>query len=178
MEIDGHVPLSGLTGDSKTARQVADAKRAAQEEVLANDVRRFVQRREKESAGDRDDRLKVGDRVFKKRTVYWTNSPRKLQFKIDEDAFEIISRIATNSYKCRSVINDKVYVWPGDHLVKTLLTSEQLRSLVARMALVRDRTGPVPRVSTRARPSVDGISFPDDDDDDGVFPNFFQTLFV
>ena len=178
IDVDGHVPLSGLTGDSTTARQVADAKRAAQEEVLANDVRRYVQRREKEAAGDRDDRLKVGNRVFKKRTVYWPNSPRKLQFKIDEDAFEIISKIATNSFKCRSVINDRIYVWPGDHLVKTLLTSEQLRSLVARMSLVRNRAGPVPRVSTRARPSVDGVSCPSDDDDDDDLADYFQTLFA
>ena len=163
--VDGNIPLSGLTGDVKTARQVVAAKRAAQEEVLANDVRRFVQRREKEAAGDRDDRLKIGNRVFKKRTVYWTGSPRKLQFKVDENAFEIISKIATNSYKVRSIIDDKIFIFPGDHLVKTLLTSEQLRALVARMALVREKAGPAPRAMTRARPSVDGV-FPEDSGDE------------
>ena len=59
--VNRNVPLCGLTGDAKTAWQVVAAKRAAQEAVLANDVRRFVQRREKEAAGDRDNQLKIGN---------------------------------------------------------------------------------------------------------------------
>ena len=44
IDVDGSFPLSGLTGDSRSAKSIVDAKRAAQDAVLQNDVRRFLSR--------------------------------------------------------------------------------------------------------------------------------------
>ena len=60
-EVDGGMPISGLTGDVGTMREVLDAKRANQDQVIHGDVRRFMMRREAENVGDKDDRLKIGD---------------------------------------------------------------------------------------------------------------------
>ena len=146
--------MSGLTGDVETMREVLDAKRATQEQVIHGDVRRFMMRREAENVGDRDDKLKIGDLAFKKRTSFWTGAPRKLQFKVDEDAFEIVSRIATNSFRCVSVIDGRVIVLPGDQLVKTNLPKDKLQTLVAKMSIIRG-SEPGQPPPTRARRSAD-----------------------
>ena len=100
-------------------REVFNAKRAAQDQVLHGDVRRFMMRREAENVGDRYNQLKIGDLAFKKCISFWTGAPRKLQFRVDEDAFEIVSRVATNSFRCVSIVDGRVQLLPGDHLVKT-----------------------------------------------------------
>ena len=150
LDVDGSFPLSGMTGDSKTAKEIARAKEAAQLAVLHHDVRRFCMRRERENPGDKDDKLKIGDLAMKKRTSFWGSVPRKLQFKLDEDAFEIISKIATNSYKCSSIIDGEIAILPGDQLVKTTLTKDQLKALLDRMRRLRESTAHRPcRPSTR-----------------------------
>ena len=151
MAVDGSVPLTGLTGDVDTAEEVLKAKKEAQNMVLNNDVRRYLQRREKENPGDRDDRIKVDDFCFKKRTSFWPGAPRKLQFKVDEDAFQVVSKIATNSFKCLSLINNNTVILPGDQLVKTRLPRDDLVGLILKMQAFRGsrtRSGPP---STRSR---------------------------
>ena len=138
MDVDGSLPLSGLTGSLPIARQVVAAKRKAQELVLHNDVRRFVQRRDRENPGDADDKLKVGDLVFKKRTSFWGSVPRKLQFRVDEDAFEIVGKLATNSFQCKSVLDGELAIFPGGQLVRTTLKVEELKALLARMKVIRE----------------------------------------
>ena len=118
--------------------------------VLHHDVRRFRMRRERENPGDREDKLKIGDLAMKKRTSFWGSVPRKLQFKLDEDAFEIVSKIATNSFKCASIIDGEIAILPGDQLVKSTLTKEQLASLLEKLRRVRESTSQRPdRPSTR-----------------------------
>ena len=148
---DGSFPLSGLTGDSRTAAGVVAAKRAAQDAVLHNDVRRFQMRREKENVGDADDKLKVGQFAFKKRTSFWGSIPRKLQFRLDEDAFEVVGKIATNSFKCVSIVDGETVILPGDQLVRTTLSRDELKALLERMRRLREGSAHVSfRRSTRA----------------------------
>ena len=138
-------------------REVFNAKRAAQDQVLHGDVRRFMMRREAENVGDKDDRLKIGDFAFKKRTSFWTGAPRKLQFKVDEDAFQVVSRVATNSFRCVSVVDGRVQILPGDHLVKSNLTRDKLQALVAKMSIIRGSESGGPRPSSRTRRSGNGV---------------------
>ena len=137
MDVDGHVPLDGLTGDARAFKHLVDARLAMQDEVLHNDVRRFVQRRDKENPGDRDDKIKVGDYALKKRTSFWSGAPRKLQFKVDEDAFEVVSKLATNSYKCVSLMTGDYLILPGEQIVKTKMDREKLKLLVRKMGELR-----------------------------------------
>ena len=150
VDVDGTMPLSGLTGDSKTAKQLVDAKKLAQDAVLRNDVRRFRQRRERENPGDANDKLKIGDLVMKKRTSFWGSIPRKLQWKVDEDAMKIVSKLATNSFKVTSIMSGQNFILPGGQLVKSTLTENGLKALVTRMKRLREGTEHVPeRPSTR-----------------------------
>ena len=150
-ETDGSMPISGLMGDVETMREVFNAKRAAQDQVLHGDVRRFMMRREAENVGDRDDRLKISNLAFKKRTSFWTGAPSKLQFRVDEDAFEIVSRVATNSFRCMSIVDGRVQLLPGDHFVKTNLPKDKLQALVAKMLCIRrsESSNAPPSSSTR-----------------------------
>ena len=149
MDVDGHVPLDGLTGDSRTFKHLVDARLAMQDEVLHNDVRRFVQRRDKENPGDRDDKIKVGDYALKKRTSFWSGAPRKLQFKVDEDAFEVVSKLATNSYKCISLMTGDAQILPGEQIVKTKMSREKLQTLVRKMSELRALSNGDPAASRR-----------------------------
>ena len=69
------------------------------------------------------------------------------------DAFSVESRVATNSFRCRSLIDGEVSILPGDVLIKLKnFDEDSARALCARMQTVIERNAsvPEPRV-TRAR---------------------------
>ena len=172
IDVDGTLPLSGLTGNVLDARRVVALKQQAQETVIHNDVRRFLQRRDRENPGDADDKLRVGDFVFRKRTSFWGSVPRKLQFRVDEDAFKIVGKLATNSFRCSSVLDGELAVFPGGQLVRTTLKEEELKALLARMKVVRESLNRVPDDRTRRNRAVRGarlVSARSSTDDFDVF---------
>ena len=80
------------------------AARAVKGATLEHCVRTFLKRSKRNTATNYTRRLKPGDFVLQKRTTFPSNSPRKLCFKIKLDGYEIISRIATNAFKVKSVM--------------------------------------------------------------------------
>ena len=90
---------------------------------------------------------------MKKRTSWPSSLPRKQGWRVVVDAFAVESRVATNSFRCRSLIDGEISVLPGDVLIKLKnFDEDSARALCARMTTVieRNATVPEPRV-TRAR---------------------------
>ena len=77
-----------------------------------------LKREEKKSPANYSRRLKIGDLVLKKKTTFPTHSPRKLAFKIVIQAYKVIARLATNTYRVKSIVDETLEIQPGDHLVR------------------------------------------------------------
>ena len=78
-----------------------------------------------------------------------------------------------------SIINDQIYIYPGDHLCKSTMTKDQLKALIARMQLVRTRNEPAAGLSTRRRRHEDaGVLHVGRDwveeSDDGILASLFE----
>ena len=137
-------------------RSLIDAVRAARisgRQALQHDVAAFLRRQQLRSPTNYSLRLRVGDLVLKKRSVWPAGTPKKLGYRIVIDAFRVTARVATNSFKCTSLIDGGEYVLPGDVLVRVRnQTEDSLRELVQRMeeAAERNTTGPT-GVVTRSR---------------------------
>ena len=162
VDIDGRMPLDGVTNPSKSVADALIAKRAAHDEVLKSDVRRFQRRKEDVNPRDPNTFLQVGDLCLKKRTSFFANAPKKIQSKVDEDAFEITGKIATNSYRTTSIVDGRQYVHCGDHLVRSHLDRPGLLRLIERLKLVRlaFNAPQAARPNTRSRNVVDAIPPP------------------
>ena len=118
----------------------------------------FLRRQELRSPTNYSRRLRVGDFALRKRTSWPTSTPWKLGFRVVIDAFRIIARVATNSFRCESIVTNEISILPGDLLVRVRGHDESsLSELVRRMneASQRHTTGPTTAV-TRSRSS--GIS--------------------
>ena len=112
-------------------------------DTLLHDIRRFLKKPSTSSPTDNSAKLRVDDLCLKKRTVFPTNSPKKLAYKVIIDAFKIKSRVATNAYVCESLITKNKLTLPGDQLIKLRgLNEEETIQLVRRMedAATRERT--------------------------------------
>ena len=70
------------------------------------------------SATDAGRRLRAGDYVMKKKSSFPRGAARKMCAKLVVDAFEITSRVATNAFRCKSVISGEETILSGDHLVR------------------------------------------------------------
>ena len=110
-------PKDVLPG-KKTLKDAVQAARISSRETLMDEVRQFVKRNELTSPTQYTKRLVENDIVLKKRTSYPMGSPRKLCHKMTIDCYKVIERVASNSYKVRSLIDDKEYILPGDLLVR------------------------------------------------------------
>ena len=107
--------------DSTTApsiRKAIDAARKVGEDTLANDVAAFIRRKAKRSPTNYSARIHVGDLLLKRRSSFPANSPRKLAYKIVVDCFECVARIASNNFRCVSLVTGDEYCLSGDVLVK------------------------------------------------------------
>ena len=103
----------------KSIKDAVDAARKIGASTLANDVAAFVRRQERRSPTNQSAKVRVGDLCLKKRTSFPANAPRKLAFKIIADAYEVKSKVGSNSYRVESLLTGEEAVLPGDHLIKT-----------------------------------------------------------
>ena len=114
--------------------------RNAEREALRFSVHSYLRRNKQDSPTNYGRRLRVGEFALKKRTVFPTGAPKKLCHKIRLDGFQIISRIATNLFRCKSVMDGHEEMLPGDVLVKVKGYNEHsLRQLVESMEKAADR---------------------------------------
>ena len=86
------------------------------------------------SPTDNSAKLRPNDLALKKRTTFPTAAPKKLAYKINIDAYKIDARVATNAYKCTSLITKRQVILPGDQIIKLRnLSEEEVVALVKRM---------------------------------------------
>ena len=145
---------------STTIGNAIRAARVAERDAQRFTVRSYMKRGTKESPTNYTRKLKPGDLALKKRSSFPTHSPKKLSYKLDIDGFLVKDRVATNSFRCESVISGQVCVLPGDMLIKVKgFTRDTLADLVRSMELASLRgAASVGRRKTRARTNVDSIS--------------------
>ena len=138
------------------------AARATGRDVLTHEVEVALKRKKKEAATNYTLRLKIGDVCLKKRTSFPSNTPKKLCYRQTVDAFQIVARVATNMYKCVSIISNEHFYYPGDVLIKVKLSVEQARKLVQSMeqTLMKGTAVTEPRETrsrARARERADNV---------------------
>ena len=103
----------------RSIKQAIDAARTISDTNLANDVASFIKRQEKRSPTNVSAKIRVGDLCLQRRTSFPAHAPRKLAFKLVVDAFKVISKVATNSFRVESLLTKRQTIIPGDHLIKT-----------------------------------------------------------
>ena len=118
----------------QTIRDWIKTSQAASRRVLQHNVAQALKREEKTSPANYSRRLKIGDLVLKKKTTFPTYSPRRLAFKVVIQAYKVIPRLATNTYRVQSIVDDALEIQPGDHLVRlTNMSEDQVLKLVRSM---------------------------------------------
>ena len=88
------------------------------DEVLQFEIESFLKGRQRISPTDHASRLKVGDYVMKKRTSFATNAPRKFQFRRTVQAYRIEAKIATNTWRVKSIIDGSILTLPGEQCIR------------------------------------------------------------
>ena len=146
------------------ARKILGAARAAGHESLKFAVLQYMKRKATELP-TKAPKLRVGDLCLRKRSVFPSSAPKKLSHKVNLDGYQIINRVATNSWRCKSVVDGSIYILPGDLLIKVKgFTKESLKSLVAAMEKAAAKTTAVKsRPKTRSQsksnpPSIQQIN--------------------
>ena len=148
-----HHADDGKTGSNSDAMAAA---REASKRTLLYDVKRFMKRQVKTSPTDYTLKLRPGMICLQKRTSFPANSPKKLCYKTTFDVYKITSKVATNSYRVRSLRTNEEKVMPGDNLIKlTNINEHEALSLVDEMERVAAKeslatTNPTSRRSTRS----------------------------
>ena len=92
---------------------------------------------------------------LRKRTSF-ANVVKKTAFKLTIDAYKVAARVATNSYRVKSLIDGATYCLPGDQLIKVNLSETAMIQLVKSME--ESAAKGVPRPSyprTRGRTALD-----------------------
>ena len=135
----------------KTIREVFQSSRAAGHAVLKNAVCQYIRRKQEESS-TRPPRVKIGEFALKKRTVFPTSAPKKLAHRCTIEAFEVMARVATNSFRCVSLVDGSTKIIPGDFLIR-LRGFDRARtlSLLEAMAAAHERCA-APRAKRILRP--------------------------
>ncbi len=163
-------PLEDISGAPRSITDAVKAARVRGKDALLHEVAAFVRRQGLRSPTDAGRRIRVGDFCLRKRTSWPSNSPRKQGWRVVIDAFQVVSRIATNSFRCRSVVDQGICVLAGDVLIKLKNFDEQsARALCARMTAAMERSNTVvePRM-TRARARAAAENLPRTDRDMSV----------
>ena len=128
-----HTALSDASNHTNSMK----AAREASKRTLLYDVKRFMKRQVKTSATDYTSKLRPGMICLQKRTSFPTNSPKKLCYKITFDALKITSKVATNSYRVRSLKTNEELVMPGDNLIQlTNINEDEAIDLIDEMERV------------------------------------------
>ena len=136
----------------QTIRESIKTSQAASRRVLQHNVAQALKREEKTSPANYSRRLKVGDLVLKKKTTFPTHSPKKLAFKVVIQAYKVIARLATNTFRVQSIVDNSLEIQPGDHLIRlTNMSEEQVLKLVRSMEKTSQvNTAVTDRAQTRA----------------------------
>ena len=98
---------------------------------------------------------------MKKRTSFPRGAAKKLCAKLVVDAYRILSRVGTNSFRVQSVVDGEISIFPGDHLVRMRGHDEaSVRRLCEEMERTLRRSDahaslPETRSRTRGRPAAD-----------------------
>ena len=66
----------------------------------------------------------------------WTDESLDYGHKIVVDAYEVIQRVATNSFRVKSILSGENSIVPGDHLQKVRLTRDKLIQLARELKRV------------------------------------------
>ena len=140
---DGQLPINGITGSSKSVRDMMRLRASIQRDVLVHDVGRFMAHRKLENAVDYDSHIKIGDFCWKKRTSFLPHASKKAQWRISELCYEVVGKLATNSFKCRAIQTGELSIIAGDLLVKISLPKEKVERLVNDLAIIRRRSDAV-----------------------------------
>ena len=107
---------------------------------MIEDVRRFLRRSNISSPTDYTRKLKVGDLCLRCRTSFSPSAPKKLQFKLKIEAYEVTAKIATNSFRVQALTGGRILVLPGDILIiAASLTKSELVVLVREMERIASR---------------------------------------
>ena len=123
----------------KTVKEFFEGSRAAGRATLKHAVHNYIRRKPLESPM-KAPRIKAGDICLKKRTTFASDSPKKLQYRRVVDAFEVERRVATNSFRCKSVVDGVSRIFAGDHLIKLAgFNRQRALALVESMELARDK---------------------------------------
>ena len=149
------------SGPDTAVSRILRAARLRAAAALENDVQQFRKRTPLHSATDVGRRLRPGEFVMKKKTSFPRGAARKLCAKLVVDAYRIVSRVGTNSFRVESVIDGETSILPGDHLVRMRGHDESsVRRLCEEMERTLRRsdaraTLPETRSRTRNRPATD-----------------------
>jgi len=142
---------------SHTGSAVLAARRASDLTLVA-DVQRHLKRRTKLSPTDYTRMIKIGELILRKRTSFPKSSPKKLCYKVIFEPFKVLNKVASNSYRCKSLISQSEIIVPGDGIVKLgKLSNQEALALCARMeARAAEEAGSLasPRVTRRSARSV------------------------
>ena len=150
----------------RSLKEAVSAARAAGREVLQDEVRQFIKRNENTSPTAYTKRLVKDDLVLKRRTSFPLGSPRKLCHKTSIDCYRVVERVASNSYRVISIIDNSTYIYPGDLLVRLRHHDiEDARKLVDDMRKIVERNSArsaATRMATRSgrpAPSIAALQF-------------------
>ena len=90
--------------------------------------------------------------MLRKFRIFPRNSPKKLCFRVVVDAFRVVDRVGTNSFRCESLTTGRKELLSGDVLIKLRHhTEESARQLCLRMEEAQMRNeARVDRPRTRA----------------------------
>ena len=129
------------TNSGACTNQFVKASRLASRKTVVEDVRRFLRRQKLTSPTDYSRKLKVGDLCLRRRTSFAPSAPKKLQFRLKIEAYEITSKLATNAFHACSLMDNRCVVLPGDVLIKVAsLSKEELRALCREMETIAARS--------------------------------------
>ena len=157
-----------------TGNDAMAAAREASKRTLLYDVKRFMKRQVKKSPTDYTAKLRPGMICLQKRTSFPANSPKKLCYKTTFDVFKITSKVATNSYRVRSLKSNEEKVMPGDNLIKlTNINDNEAIELIDEMERVAAKeslatTNPSQRRATRSTTARKRASHQNESDDHDI----------
>ena len=113
--------------------------RTTMEETAAHEVAAMLRRRQRFSPTNYSAKLKIGDVALKRRTSFPKGVPKKLAFQIEMKGYVVMSKVATNAFRCRDVMSGETVILPGDLLVRLRHHSEEsVKRLVAEMSALAD----------------------------------------
>ena len=159
--------------------------REAERDTLVHKIKSHITRQKATLPTSYTRTLRAGDLALRKRTIFPVGAPKKLCHKLKIEAYKILKRVATNSFRVVSVVTGVEEILPGDLLCKVKRFDEEgLRQLVEAMRKTAEaQTVAVPRRTRSSRlinqiTEVDGEEEEEEaeDDENELFYGIFNEL--